>query len=296
MNPELLAVAAGLPHEIGDRFIQKSSKVLSRISWIPLDKQKEYDESYCAKLYTRLSDKLKELDLFNRSDALKSTNLIVLYVDKSDGSEEQIFRWFGVEAVILPLRMPDFANRLLDTKNQQGQVINELYRELTRAVRRARELLSEIADEITNRDNKTCLLLPCKNFGEDIYKILDCVHGVSREREATFQNRLNSILPSLRTSRVQKRTYYVGKNGLVFRSPGKAGARHGLAPSWSVPDHKLSCVIRGRMRFGVSYDPKFHYDCDISKISKRRFPSCHDFKKIRKSKRHINIAPNDNVR
>ena len=168
--------------------------------------------------------------------------------------------------------------------------------ELTRAVRRARELLSEIADEITNRDNKTCLLLPCKNFGEDIYKILDCVHGVSREREATFQNRLNSILPSLRTSRVQKRTYYVGKNGLVFRSPGKAGARHGLAPSWSVPDHKLSCVIRGRMRFGVSYDPKFHYDCDISKISKRRFPSCHDFKKIRKSKRHINIAPNDNVR
>ena len=39
----------------------------------------------------------------------------------------------------------------------------------------ARSLLAVIAEEVTNRDNKTCLLLPRKNFGREIDRVFDCV-------------------------------------------------------------------------------------------------------------------------
>ena len=80
---------------------------------------------------------------------------------------------------------------------------------------------------------------------------------------------------------------------MVFRT----GARHGLAPVWGDADHELSCVVRGRLRCGASFDPRFHYDCSGAK-ERVTLENCH------KATDHlwvsgtdyVNIAPNDNVR
>ena len=183
--------------------------------------------------------------------------------------------------------------------NQKRKAANDLIREGKRAIRQARKLLSIIAEEVSNRDNRTCLLLPPKNFGSGADAVFECVRDASLagdEREE-FKKRLRDVSRSLRTQRKGSREYFVGQRGLVFRSPGKAGARHGLAPDWKSPGgHDASCVIRGRLRFGASYDPEFHYDCDIPDDGDRNFPSCHGAKRISRNRAHANIAPNDNIR
>ena len=105
----------------------------------------------------------------------------------------------------------------------------------------ARSLLAMIAEEVTNRDNKTCLLLPRKNFGREIDEVFDCVRDValSGGDKEEFKKNMDRVSRSLRTVRADSRTYFVGQGGLVFKSPGKAGARHGLAPVWEDPDHEI---------------------------------------------------------
>ena len=155
------------------------------------------------------------------------------------------------------------------------------------------------SEEVTNRENKTCLLLPHRNFGNEFRAVLDCVREASQARAASeeFRRRLRHVAQSLRTERKGSHEYFIGRRGLVFRSPGRARARHGLAPGWDSPGgHDSSCVIRGRLRFGVSYDPRFHYDCDIPKDGELNFPSCHGTKCIPRKRTHVNIAPNDNIR
>ena len=190
---------------------------------------------------------------------MSDTNLILLYLHKKDGSESVLFDRFGTEALVVPLESPNIADMPFSTRNQRGQAVNGLIREGGRAIGQARSLLAMIAEEVTNRDNKTCLLLPRKNFGCEINVVFDCVRDavLSGEDKNEFRKNLDRVSRSLRTVRAGRRTYFVGQGGLVFKSPGKAGARHGLAPVWEDADHESSCVIRGRMRFGVSFDPKF---------------------------------------
>ena len=151
-------------------------------------------------------------------------------------------------------------NMPLATENQRRKAANDLIREGRRAVVKARKLLSIIAEEISNRDNRTCLLLPPRNFGSEIDAVFDCVRNatLAGEEGEEFKNRLSAVARSLRTQRKGNREYFTGRRGIVFKSPGKAGARHGLAPDWKSPGgHDASCVIRGRLRFGASYDPEF---------------------------------------
>ena len=279
-------------------FVAKSVKTLPVMSWASLDKEKPYTHSYAAELYENFATKLKESNRSNRHELLAQTNLVLLYVEKNNGSEAVLFETFGTEMLLVPLKRTDIASKTLVTGNQKGKVVNDLIKEQRRAIKRARILLSAIAEEVTNRDNKTCLLLPPKNFGPTIKKVLDCVYQSSSKGEGKkeFEERLNRTFQSLPKGRQGSRTYMVGKNGLMFKSPGKAGSRHGLAPTWENPHHLSSCVIRGRVRFGVAYDPKFHYDCDISKGGGRCFPNCHGSKRIGRNQNHANIAPNDNVR
>ena len=246
----------------------------------------------------RLATKLRAHEPLDRHSLLTNTNLLVLYLDKNDGSESAIFKGFGVEALVAPMKYPDISDVPLATGNQRRKAVNDLIHEGKRAVRHARELLAVVAEEVTNRDNKTCLLLPRKNFGGEIGTVFDCVRDASLAREGReeFKKRLNRVSRSLLTEREGSREYFVGQRGLVFKSPGKAGARHGMAPDWNAPGHDFSCVIRGRIRFGAPYDPKFHYDCDIPGDGDRNFPSCHGTKSVSRRRTHMNIAPNDNIR
>ena len=300
MKPQLLLVVAGVPPEISDEFVIAFTKrVTPVLCCLPLDHAKGYTDSYSRKLYGRLVANLIKRNHSDDQRILSNTNLVLLYIQKDDDSESMLFESFGTEALIAPLAPLDLINGPVATKSQRERIANILVREGQRAITRARGLLSLIAEEVTNRDNKTCLLLPRRNFGRDINKIFDCVYGASLARDGSeaFRKKLKNVSQLLHKTRKGKHTYFVGQSGLIFRSPGKAGARHGMAPMWEAAGHEPYCVVRGRMRFGASYDPTFHYDCDILKGKTRSFFNCHGtIETVPRSRNHVNIAPNDNVR
>lgn len=154
-----------------------------------------------------------------------------------------------------------------------------------------RAIVATIHEDLNSRENKTCLLLPPKTFGRGFLQVRHRVRdaATSREDPRKFAN-------SLKTLNVDKSgKHYVGQGGLVYRSPSKAGPRHGLAPVWE-DGHQPSCVIRGRLRFGVPFDPRFHYDCQIPRDWHRRFPGCHQPLQLPQSRQHANCTPNDNIR
>jgi len=295
LRPRKLAVAAGIPDEIGREFVAQFRE-LPILSWLPLAQSRPYTDEYSKKLYDRVAGKLQDSEESDRCRLLENVNFILLYIRKDDGSEAKLLKRFETEAFTVPLKWPEGAN--LSIGNPRRRAVKSLVREGRRAVRSARKLLSVIAEEVTNRDNKTCLLLPPRNFGRDIQKVFDCVHdAASTGKEGVFKERLDRISQSLDKHSEGRRKYFVGQGGLVFKSPGKARARHAVAPVWGDSDHDSSCVLRGRIRFGVSYDPKFHYDCEISGRNRRRnFPSCHDTKEVSRGRSHVNVAPNDNIR
>ena len=258
-----------------------------------------YTKSYSAKLYKRVAAKLKAREPHNRENLLANTNLLLLYLDKNDRSESVIFDELGVDALVAPIQYPEILDVPMTTRNERRKAVNDLIREGKRALRHAQKLLAIVAEEITNRENKTCLLLPRKNFGRQFKAVLDCVRDASsgRAENEEFKRRLRHVAQSLPTERRGNHEYFVGQRGLVYRSPGKARARHGLAPGWETPGgHNSSCVIRGRLRFGASYDPKFHYDCDLPKDGELNFPTCHSTQSVSRGRSHVNIAPNDNIR
>lgn len=299
MKRDTLVAVAGVPPELVDPFVSGLASVLPILSCLPLSRFECYTKSYSGKLYERVARKLRIRQPNDRSNLLANSNLLLLYLDKNDGSESDIFGEFGIEALVAPLQYPDMQAAPMTTGGQRQKVANDLMREAKRAVRHARELLAIISEEVTNRDNKTCLLLPSKNFGKEFRAVVDCVEEASKTRVASneFKGKLRYVAQSLRTERIGNHQYFVGRRGLVFRSPGKARGRHGLAPNWEAAEgHNFSCVIRGRLRFGTSYDPRFHYDCDIPKGGNLSFPNCHGTKNVPGRQTHMNIAPNDNIR
>ena len=261
LKPRVFAAAAGVPPEIGDEFVAGLVKTLPITSWVPLNRSQSYTASYTKVLYGRLAEKLKTREPPNRRSLLINANLLLLYLDKEDGSELAIFARFDTEALVAPMRFPDFGNTPLATGNQKRKAANDLIREGKRAIRHARKLLSIIAEEVSNRDNRTCLLLPPKNFGSGADAVFECVRDASlaRDEREEFKKRLDDVSRSLRTQRKGSREYFVGQRGLVFRSPGKAGARHGLAPDLEITRWSRCLLrdpgtteVRGVLRPGIS--------------------------------------------
>ena len=302
MRPPLVIVVAGLPQMYGEGFEKKirdrRQLHILTISWVPLDLQSGYSSSYARELYDRLVKQLRKSGSkagYSRAEILANANLLLLYVEKENSSE--LFTKFDMEALILPLAIP--SNQFSadpGTPNQQRRIVNILVRKAEKTIRHGQGLLAIISEEVKNRDNRTCLLLPRRNFGRDTEQIIDFILN-STSSEDEFKKGLRNISDSLSRVKEGGKTYFKDHRGLVFKSPGKSGPRHGMAPAWGDSPHKDSCVIRGRIRFGSPYDPKFHYDCEIRPRTRRRFVNCHGERFTPPRRRtHLNIAPNDNVR
>ena len=301
MNPEkIILAAAGVPPEIGERFVQRFVKISPVVSWIPLPISDIYTKEYSNRLHERLVTKLRRTEPSDRYSLLRDARLVLLYVDRGDGKESHLFSQFGLEALVVPFGVPEMWEESMDMENRRNRAIALLVQDGQAALRHARILLSIIAEEVGNRDNKTCLLLPPKNFGPETTRIRGCIQEASARRvtgiEDKFRRKLRAISDSIEVTRKGQQRYFVGKGGIVYRSPPKARLRHGIAPIWDDADHDSTCVIRGRIRFGASFDPTFHYDCDIGKRTNRTFASCHGTKTLAKGTTHLNISPNDNVR
>ena len=297
MKTPIFCVVAGIPPEAIGSFGLKFREG-SIISIKALKRSLSYTSTYSTALYEKAVEYLRSNEPLERSNLLAQKNLVLIYLDRSDGSEEALVDAFGVEALVVPLRLANFSTRVLATKNQRDQFANDLVGKGVKAVRYAHKLLSVIREEVTNNDNRTCLLLPPNNFGREFDEIWDCIRSAELERLriGEFRQRIRYVVQSLRSVRQGTRTFFEGQGKVVFKSPRGIGARHGLSPTWEDDGHDASCVIRGRLRFGVSYDPKFHYDCNLRSSGTRNYPSCHGTKQIEAGKSHVNIAPNDNVR
>ena len=300
MKPRLYLAIAGIPPEIGDDFASAFAKSVKDrdvhlLSLLKLDLSQSYTEDYAKTLYDRLAIKLKGRELGDRANLLCNVNLVLLYLDKQDESESALVGRFGIESLMLPLALPKITKRSIATQNRRNNMVNQLIKEAVEAIRHSRSLLSVIVEEVTNRDNKTCLLLPPKTFGGSAQRVIDRVWEAGRKREdaTQFKVGLKQVAHSLPK---HEGRYFQGHGRLVFQTPAKAGPRHGLAPVWGDGNHNSACVIRGRLRFGAPYDPKFHYDCQIPKGAKRDFPGCHEAVRISGAGGHVNVAPNDNAR
>ena len=256
---------------------------------------KTYTDYYVAGLYAKVARGLQKRQSLNRDKLLQNINLIIFYVDLNDGSETRLVETFGVEALVISLNVSCILQMPTGTKNQQNHVANIVLREINRAFQGTGGVIDTIFQEVTNRINKTCLLLPPKTFGREFLKIRDQVHSAARERWTgeQFQKSLRKLASSLPA----REGYFIRRrSGLLFKSPGRSGMRHGLAPVWGDGSHNATCVIRGRVRFGVSFDPRFHYDCQLPNRHDRNFPGCHQPERIDRGRQHANVAPNDNVR
>ena len=294
-----LVVVVGIPPTVEKQFGTAFAKLASQQQVKPTvlstyDPSLGYTGDYADVVYNKLVYKLKGQGSASRKSLLANTNLIVLFLQKSDGSEAVLFGKFGVEALVTPMLVPHIADMPVDTWSQREHIVNKLIGDARLAIQHARRMLRTIYEELNQRENKTCLLLPPKTFGRGFRKVQDRVWAATTRREDAKR-----FTGGLKTLKVPKRRngydYYVGQGGLVYESPSKSGPRHGLGPVWE-DGHDPSCVMRGRLRFGVPYDPHFHYDCQMPPNWHRMFPGCHERLRLARHRTYANVAPNDGVR
>ena len=108
MNPgKIILAAAGVPPEIGERFVQRFVKVSPVVSWIQLPISDIYTKEYSSRLHERLAAKLRRTEPSDRHSLLRDARLVLLYVDRGDGSEKHLFSQFGSEALVVPFGFPE---------------------------------------------------------------------------------------------------------------------------------------------------------------------------------------------
>ena len=290
----ILILMAGFPDEILRPLIVRLKNRyvnLEVLDTLPLAPD-HYTAKYAESLYGMVGSGLRKLAEAGRG-GWWNWNFVVLYLRKEDGSECHVEDRFGMEALLAPLEMETKRRRSPQRQIEQS-IVNALESQADGILRNARMVLELLAEEVTHRDSRTCVLLPGANFGDEFEKIKDCVHHAVENSESAeaFVANLRRVASRLRRN---PRGRFRNEK-LVFVAPAKAGARHGFAPTWDTKEHNDRCVIRGRLRFGVPYNPNFHYDCALTKDSKRWFTSCHGEAEVKRGRSHVNIAPNDNIR
>lgn len=179
---------------------------------------KTYTDYYVAGLYAKVARGLQKRQSLNRDKLLQNINLIIFYVDLNDGSETRLVETFGVEALVMSLNIPCILQMPTYTKNQQNHVVDIVLQEINRAFQGIRGVLHAISEEVTNRINKTCLLLPPKTFGREFLRIRDQVHSAARERWTgeQFQKSLRKLASSLPA----REGYFIRRrSGLLFKEP-----------------------------------------------------------------------------
>jgi hypothetical protein len=182
-------------------------------------------------------------------------------------------------------------------KNAETRSLGLVKRELGR-VRRS---IAALSKEFRERDSKTPLLLPLRNFGsERLVELVCAVQDQAAESEDFYPSIRAKIdkfqSTSLRTVVEGKKTYFQNDRAIRFTGPKKAGARHGKPTG--LPPHHLECLLNGVFRAGAPYDVGFHYDCthELGQIGGSFF-NCHDHGHVYVAKRdYLNIAPNDALR
>lgn len=294
MMPTIFVLVAGFSVATLGPFIGKlksANNDIDVIQTLPRE-SRFYTRDYADALYGQAVSHFKKSLSTDRKSSWK-VNFVLLYRRNGYDLDRNLIEKFDLEALLVPISVPDPASSG-PKRIRDRELVNNLFKLSNEMLRNARHVLRSLSEEVTSRDNKTCVLLPQQNFGRQFNAIKKLVQK-SVETEESAKSVANDLRDFERSHLKGDKGRFEGRE-FVFRTSAKAAARHGIAPQWCTDDHDSRCVMRGRIRFGACYDPKFHYDCDLDHSSKRCFVSCHGKKKVKRGRKHVNIAPNDNIR
>lgn len=176
---------------------------------------------------------------------------------------------------------------------------NELVARLRNACVAARNALKPLSKELREKDNRTPLLLPLRNFrSPTLVGELTALHetlsrgGQAEAAIAAATQAVNRRHPPQQIKGKPRRCY-VDRRRVQFHAPGSA--RHAYArPRGQHPD---ICILAGSRRFGAPFDRAFHYDCSKGERNlKGRFTCCHASETTWTGDPHLNISPSDYIR
>jgi hypothetical protein len=185
----------------------------------------------------------------------------------------------------------------MNARRSKNQLLNVL-KVATELVKRT---IPPLKKEITERDNRTPLLLPIKNFKSSC--LTAELEGLQRDISHIDDKRqvIARAVANIERDHPPQRddndkrgfAHFVDRRNIMFCPPGKN--RHAFArPTMGHPE---TCLLSGRRRFGAPYDRAFHYDCSKGAgILKDVFFGCHEGASVHEGMPHLNIAPNDFVR
>lgn len=182
------------------------------------------------------------------------------------------------------------------------QAGNRLIAVLKDACKKVRDSLGPLKKELTERANRTPLLLPLRNFrSKYLLEIILNLQGEiisSADKSATIKKFVREIERHhpLKQDNPNNPRFFVDDRNIVFRAPGNN--RHAFARVDQTETHSLSCLLSGRRRLGVPFDSTFHYDCTKGQTNlKASFYMCHgEDESEKEGNPHLNISPNDFVR
>lgn len=260
-------------------------------------------EIWASEIYHEFRNYLVKASKSNNEIPLFQVSGAHLHLFQKHSDERDVFlAKFGVEAFVTT---QDYDPQW-DGEKAPGKIKekgNSIAETIVESALSAEGIIRSIKNQLQSSANKTPLLLPFENFGErqmqslrdDIFSLNSSGDTAQKMKRIVAQfNTLNKKYkpPNYRGNKL----VYRSKNNVFFNPPGRA--LHGKAVAKLVNGHEINCWVRGTMRFGAPFRPRFHYDCSHRDLKVlRRLRSCHKQEfSMPKDRQHLNIAPNDNLR
>ncbi len=266
---------------------------------IPIDEYNSYNNHKIVELYSQIRAFLLQFENKNGpygfQEEFRGIGLIAF---TKSANEKTLFQsTFSPEILVTTEQFPK--DWYTVRKNNNNSVANTHFITLKNASKRLQTAINFIYSRINSGANSTPLLLPTHNFdeteltvlSEKIFAAANMSDPISKIEDAITN--FDQKFPKKLTKVHSNRRIYVNSNGLNFMPPS---ALHGHPVSRLKNHHEPNCWVRGMLRFGAPFNPKFHYDC-TKKNLKRDWRSCHfQNYSIPNEKNHVNIAPNDAIR
>lgn len=293
----------GVPDVFWDEVQKTVQKRVSKeihIIGVPL-KNSEHDfcETHISRLMEKFKTTLQKMYECGRSSTDISLAIICINgdIEKTELAKHALFP----STLIIQRNWESTGENASQRNQSKNQLINTLFDSSITA----RATLRTLVRELTEKRNKTPLLLPYKNFRSKQFADFLWNLQLTLTEQVTGIIDGNSILKKAiksfednypkKTSDSKKRPFFVDDSGTEYHSPGSS--LHGI-PRVGREKHLNSCNFNGFRRLGAPYNPAFHYDCTKNGGAlEGNFYNCHSSTPERViGDPHINIAPNDHYR
>lgn len=227
--------------------------------------------------------------------------LVVIYLRQSSTIGSLVQETFFPYALVLECA-PELPGQ---TPNERAAADNRLRDRALDLIDTAKTALAAISKEVTEKRNKTPVLLPLRNFRSDhLRPLLDKISGHARVDSgrltssiANAVNRFEAQHPRRTATAGNRLRSFEDERGVRFNAPGPGG-NHGLP---SLDFEHPACFLAALWRLGARYTHGFHYDCIPAepRALKLAFSECHGTNEQQRTinaENHVNIYPNDYLR